>query len=102
MLLAYHCLFFLVIIPFILNPEVSVVSIKSWGKSGCCESGSSHNFSSKISKAVYYFSVQLEDISFFRSWFKGLAILENPSVLSIKLWSVTGALFKTKDILSDS
>ena len=31
-------------IPPIANPEVFVVSIKGWEKSGRCGSGSSHNF----------------------------------------------------------
>ena len=64
----------------IANSESYVVIIKGWEKSSRCKSGSSHNFPLKISKAACCFSVQLKGISFLRSWFKGLAILGNPSI----------------------
>ena len=67
-------------LPLIANPDASVVKIKGCEKSGLCSRGSSHHLSFKSSNASCCFSDQLNFWSFFRSWFKGVAILENPSI----------------------
>ena len=79
-LLAYPCLFYLVIIYLLLRILRHLLLEQRVEKNRVKNSGSSHNLDFRISKAICCSSVHMKGVSFLRIWLRGLAFFENPSI----------------------